>query len=135
MSIESAMLTGGVKQAGPTRAKPVETAPPPPSLAKGEKREFKRYDRPIITVTAGDKSFSTHDWSMGGMLVLGAISDEFPYGEPVPVELSAGGQRIGTSVVQVRVDIRRGGMGMRFFELTPELGAFLRKLIMARGSH
>src|SRR4051812_27130137 len=50
MSIESAMLTGGVKHAGATRAKPVDSAPPPPSLAKGERREFKRYDKPVITV-------------------------------------------------------------------------------------
>jgi hypothetical protein len=137
MSIESAMLTGGVKQAGPTRAKPVDSAPPAPGLAKGERREFKRYDKPVITVTVGDKSFSTLDWSLGGMLVAGSTADEFPHGEPVQVELSSGAGRpgVGASVVQVRVEIRRGGMGVRFFQLTPELSAYLRRLIMSRGAH
>jgi hypothetical protein len=134
MSIESAMLTGGVKQAGPTRAKPKEEAPPPPSLAKEERREFKRYDHPIIKVAAGDKSFSVQDWSLGGMLVLGSTADEFPHGEPVQVTLSArGSPSTGATVVQVRVEIRRGGLGVRFEELTPELAAFLRALITQRG--
>ncbi|MBV8166750.1 MAG: PilZ domain-containing protein [Alphaproteobacteria bacterium] len=137
MSIESAMLTGGVRQVGPTRAKPVDDAPPPPSLAKGERREFKRYDRPVITVTVADKSFATLDWSMGGMLVAGSTADEFPRDEPVQIELSTAGTRgaVVATVVQARVEIRRGGMGVRFFQLTPELSAYLRRLIMARGSH
>lgn len=133
MSIESAMLTGGVKNAGATRAKPVDSAPPPPSLAKSERREFKRYDRPVLTVAVADKSFTTLDWSMGGMLVAGCTSDEFPHGEPVQVELSVGNHGIETSVVQVRVEIRRAGMGVKFFQLSSELGLFLRRVIMERG--
>jgi hypothetical protein len=74
---------------------------------------------------------------MGGMLVAGSTADEFPHGQPVQIELSTGSARGGApaTVVQVRVEIRRGGMGVRFFQLPPELSAFLRRLIMARGTH
>jgi len=94
MSIESAMLTGGVRQTGATRAKPVDSAPPPPSLAKGERREFKRYDKPVITVTVADKRFTTLDWSMGGMLVAGSTADEC-----ARVLLHAGAGSVGVAVV------------------------------------
>jgi hypothetical protein len=136
MSIESAMLTGGVKQVGATRAKPVDSAPAPPSLAKGERREFKRYDKPALTIAVADKSFGTLDWSMGGMLIAGATADEFPSDEPVQVELAAGtGRPTSATVISARVEIRRGGMAVRFFQLTPELSAFLRRMIMSRGAH
>ena len=135
MTIESAMLTGGVKQTGPTRAKPVDETPPPRSLAKGERREFKRYEAPVLTVTVADKSFATFDWSMGGMLVGGTTADEFPSGEPVQIELSVPGlsRPLEVSVVAVRVEIRKGGIGVRFLQLTPDLSGFLRRLILNRG--
>ena len=135
MTIESALLTGGVKQTGPTRAKPVDEAPPTRSLAKGERREFKRYESPVLTVTVADKHFATFDWSMGGMLVGGSTADEFPSEEPVQVELSMPGlsRPVEASVIAVRVEIRKGGIGVRFLQLTPDLSGFLRRLILNRG--
>jgi hypothetical protein len=135
MTIESAMLTGGVKHIGPTRAKPGEEAPPPRALAKGERREFKRYPSPLLTVTVGEQSFQTIDWSMGGMLVVGSTADQFPSGEPVQVELAApgGDHPIRVSVVAVRVDIPRGGIAVRFFQVTAELSNLLRRVILHRG--
>ena len=32
--IETIMLSGGIRQKGPTKAKPLDTAPKPPNLAK-----------------------------------------------------------------------------------------------------
>jgi len=137
MTIESAMLTGGVKQSGPTRAKPGDEAPPVRSLAKGERREFKRYETPALTVTVGEKSFHTLDWSMGGMLVGGSTADEFPSGEPVQITLVGPDNDHPThaSVIAVRVEIRKGGIAVRFLQLTPEVTAFLRRLILHRGDH
>lgn len=137
MTIESAMLTGGVKHAGPTRAKPADEAPPTRSLAKGERREFKRYEMPILTVTVGEKTFQTLDWAMGGMLIGGSTADEFPSGEPVQVALAAAGDdhSAHASVIAVRVEIRKGGIAVRFLQLTPELAAFLRRVILHRGEH
>jgi hypothetical protein len=136
MTIESAMLTGGVKQTGPTRAKPVDEAPPPRSLAKGERREFKRYETPALIVTVGDKSFHTLDWSMAGMLVGGSTADEFPSGEPVQIDLAAPSieRPVNVSVIAVRVEIRKGGIAVRFLQVTPELTGFLRRLILQRGT-
>ena len=135
MTIESAMLTGGVKQSGPTRAKPGDEAPPPRSLAKGERREFKRYETPVLTVTIGDRSFATLDWSMGGMLLGGSTGDQFPSAEPVQIELAAPGAAhpIQVSVVAVRVEIPKGGIAVRFFQVTPELTGLLRRVILLRG--
>jgi hypothetical protein len=135
MTIESAMLTGGVRQTGPTRAKPVDETPPPRGLAKSERREFKRYESPVLTVAVADKTFATFDWSMGGMLVGGSTADEFPSGEPVQVLLSvpALSRPVDASVVAVRVEIRKGGIGVRFLQLSPELSGFLRRLILNRG--
>jgi hypothetical protein len=134
MTIESAMLTGGVRQTGPTRAKPVSDAPPARSLAKGERREFKRYEAPSLTVVTETKNFSTLDWSMGGMLVGGSTADHFPSNEPVQIELTVpGGRSIQASVIAVRVEIRKGGIAVRYLQMTPVLGAFLRHLILHRG--
>jgi hypothetical protein len=137
MTIESAMLTGGVRQTGPTRAKPVDEAPPTRSLAKGERREFKRYEVPVLAVTVGEKSFHTLDWSMGGMLVGGSTADEFPSGEPVQITLATPNSDHPTqaSVIAVRVEIRKGGIAVRFLQLTPELTGFLRRVILHRGDH
>jgi hypothetical protein len=136
MTIESAMLTGGVRQSGPTRAKPADEVPPPRSLAKGERREFRRYEAPVLTVTVGDKSFTTLDWSMGGMLVGGSTVDEFPSGDPVQIELAGPGadHPIHVSVIAVRVEIRKGGIAVRFFQVTPELSGLLRRAILQRGA-
>jgi hypothetical protein len=38
MTIESVLLTGGIKQTGPTRTKPIDDAPAPRDLAKDERR-------------------------------------------------------------------------------------------------
>ncbi len=135
MTIESVTLTGGVRQTGPTRAKPLDDAPPVRSLAKGERREFKRYEIPILTVAVGDKTFATFDWSMGGMLIGGSTADEFPWDEPVQVELSVPGlsRPVSATVVAARVEIRKGGIAVRYLQLTPELSGFLRRLILNRG--
>ena len=135
MTIESVTLTGGVRQIGPTRAKPQDDAPPVRSLAKSERREFKRYEIPILTVAVGDRRFATFDWSMGGMLIGGSTADEFPWGEPVKIEISVPGvsRPVIAAVVQVRVEIRKGGMAVRFFQITDELAGFLRRLILNRG--
>jgi hypothetical protein len=134
MTIESAMLTGGVRQAGPTRAKPVDDTPPARSLAKGERREFKRYEVPALTVVTAAKNFSTIDWSMGGMLVGGSTADHFPSNEPVQIELAQpGGRPVQASVIAVRVEIRKGGIAVRYLQMTPALASFLRRLILHRG--
>jgi hypothetical protein len=135
MTIESAMLTGGVRQTGPTRAKPVDETPPPRGLAKGERREFKRYESPVLTVAVADKTFATFDWSMCGMLIGGSTADEFPSDEPVQILLSvpALSRPVDASVVAVRVEIRKGGIAVRFLQLSPELSGFLRRLILNRG--
>jgi hypothetical protein len=136
MTIESVLLTGGVKHTGPTRAKPVDDAPPPRDLAKEERREFKRYGAPALLVAAAGMSFATIDWSMGGMLVGGATADQFPSGEPVHVEITLPmiSRPVGVSVLAVRVEIRKGGIGVRFFSVTPELSGFLRRQILTRGA-
>jgi hypothetical protein len=136
MMIESALLTGGVKQTGPTRAKPVDEAPAPRGLAKDERREAKRYSTPALIVTAGGKSFATIDWSLGGMLVGGATADELPSGAPVQIEITLPmiSRPVVVSVLVVRVEIRKGGIGVRFAPVTPELSGFLSRQILARGA-
>jgi hypothetical protein len=136
MTIESVMLTGGVKQTGPTRAKPVVDTPAPRGLAKGERREAKRYGAPALIVTIAGKSFATIDWSMGGMLVGGATADELPSDGPVTVEITLPmiSRPVSVVVLAVRVEIRKGGIGVRFVEVTPELSGFLRRQILTRGS-
>jgi hypothetical protein len=136
MMIESALLTGGVKQTGPTRAKPVDEAPAPRGLAKGERREAKRYGTPALIVTAGGKSFATIDWSIGGMLVGGATADELPSGVPVQIEITLPmiSRPVVVTVLAVRVEIRKGGIGVRFAPVTPELSGFLSRQILARGA-
>ena len=136
MMIESALLTGGVKQTGPTRAKPVDDAPAPRGLAKDERREFKRYGAPTLIVTAAGKSFATIDWSMGGMLVGGATADEFPSGAPVQIEITLPmiSRPVVVLVVAMRVEIRKGGIGVRFAPVTSELSGFLSRQILTRGA-
>jgi len=136
MMIESAMLTGGVKQTGPTRARPVDDAPAVRQLAKSERREYKRYEAPLLNVAVAQKRLTTVDWSIGGMLINRATADEFPSGETVVIELGVVGVKgtLRVSVVAVRVEIRKGGIAVRFSEVTPELGAFLRRAIASRGA-
>jgi hypothetical protein len=136
MMIESVLLTGGVRQTGPTRAKPVEDTPPPRGLAKVERREFKRFTTPALIVMVADKSFATIDWSMGGMLVGGVTADEFPSGEPVQVEITLPmiSRPVSVWTLAARVEIRKGGIGVRFFPVTPELSGFLRRQILTRGA-
>jgi hypothetical protein len=133
-AIESALLTGGVRRAGPTRAKPVAEAPPPRGLAKEERREFKRYATPPLTIVVAGKSFSTLDWSLGGVLVRGATGDELPWGEPVAIALLLPGveRPLDAVAVAVRVEIRRGGIAARFDEPSQELSDLLRRLILTR---
>jgi hypothetical protein len=133
-TIESALLTGGVKRVGPTRAKPVADAPPPRGLAKEERREFKRYASPPLTVGVGGKTFVTLDWSLGGLLVRGATADELPSGEPVEIALSVPGasRPFTVMVMAARVEIRRGGIAVKFHEAGPELNGQLRRLIVTR---
>lgn len=134
MAIESATLTGGVRQKGPTRAKPEDNAPVVRPLAKQDKRHYKRYTTPVLRVGVGTETLSTLDWSLGGVLLDGCTVDDYMSGQPLTVKLvHIGDSRpVMAQAEVVRIDAERRMLALRFAEVTPELSGFLRRMILSR---
>ena len=128
--IDIIMLSGGHKIDGPTAAKPMENMPKVRDLAKGEKRNYKRYEHPSLTVVIADSEYHTIDWSIGGLLIGGIVA-EVPVGMDIPLSygLKTSSQRFNATVKVVRSNPDKGTLAVRFVKSTMDALEFLRGLI------
>lgn len=130
--IASVPLTGKEKNEGPTRAKPTETAPKAYNAAKADKRNYRRYPRPVFSVRLYGHPCSTVDWSLDGMMLEGYISD-LTVGQLVPIVFGLTDMPAQEAMVRIiRVDTEKTRLMVQFVNPPPKTIGFLRAVIKAR---
>jgi hypothetical protein len=136
MTLESASLTGEVKNAGPTRAKPAEETPAMIARAKNEQRGAKRFAEPVLAVTVASATFQTVNWSISGMLLAECAPTGIEPGQDTNITVFAP-QRppLIIPVRIVRIDGIRRLTSLTYSEQSPpEVWAFFKKLILSKAS-
>lgn len=130
--IELISETGGHLNAGPTRAKPVETQPKMANFAKEERRAHKRFAAPALTIQVGETKCSAVNWSVGGLLIKG-LPGRLPPGYELQLEygLESGGPKHAATVRVVRVEESEDGnlLGVRFLRSTRAGFEFFQNLL------
>lgn len=134
MTLESATLTGHIKDYGPTRAKPAEETPAMVARAKNEQRGAKRFADPVLAVTVANATFQTVNWSISGMLLAECCPTNIEPGMETNITVLAP-QRppliIPSRIVRVDGETRR--TSLTYSEQSPpEVWAFFKRLILSK---
>jgi len=134
MTLESASLSGEVRNEGPTRAKPAEETPHQVARAKNEQRGAKRFAEPVLAVTVASATFQTVNWSISGMLLAECCPAGIEPGMETNITVLAPQRSpliIPSRIVKVDGDQRR--TALTFSEQSPpEVWAFFKKLILSK---
>jgi hypothetical protein len=134
MTLESAELTGDVKNDGPTRAKPAEETPAMVARAKNEQRGAKRYIEPVLAVTVASHTFATINWSISGMLLAECANPQIEPGQEHNISVFVPQKApllIPTRIVRIDPDQRLTSLTY-FEESPPEVWAFFKSLILSK---
>lgn len=128
--IDLISMTGGHRQEGPTKAKPAEAMPKIANVAKGEKRNYTRFEEPKLQVKIAEKVFTTIDWSIGGLLIAD-YDGEMDQGAETQVNFNqVGGERSYSATIRVvRRDSKKKTLAVRFTRSTMDALEFFRNLM------
>jgi len=136
MTLESAELTGDVKNEGPTRAKPADGAPAMVARAKNEQRGAKRYTEPVLAVTVASATFQTINWSISGMALAECVLPQVEPGSEYNISVFMPQRApilIPSRIVRI-VPAQRLTSLAYSEDAPPEVWAFFKSLILSKAA-